>query len=90
MFTDLDWLVATLRVKTICWEHFERQGIKVNAGAAQDINFSGNATYIKHFKQKALNEGKTFLHDIYKRFKNDSNIGRVKKRGNERLSRCMF
>ena len=53
--TDLEWLFAVLRVKTICWEILERQGINPSLSHLMNdrTNFSENYAYIKYYKEEA-------------------------------------
>ena len=81
MLTTLEWLMAILRVKTICWERFERKGIDVSQYEAVDqMNFSEDCNYLRRYKLQASKLGQPLLDEVYARFKTDSNINRVKKR----------
>ena len=75
MFSPLEWLMAVLRVKTICWEIFEREGIRENSKySTQDSQFSTDCNYIKYYKKEVQSRGSVFLDEVYLRFCKDADI----------------
>ena len=74
MYSIFEWLVFTLRVKTICWERLERKGIQVRNQSSNETNYSSSDqeyAYLKHYKQQAK---KLDMEQIYHRFLDDAHI----------------